>query len=128
MNSVILIGNLTKDPQVGKTSNGISYCKFAIAVTRDYKDNNGNRETDFFNCSAWRALAENIGKYCVKGSKVCVIGTLQNRTYEDKHGNKKTVTEILAVNVEFLSMKSKSETDEIEEGLDPVDYDGDLPF
>lgn len=127
MNNVIMIGNLTKDPVYSTTSNNIGYCRFSIAVSRDYKNKEGHKDSDFFNCTAWRTLAENIVKYCKKGSKVCVNGVLQNRTYEDSKGNKHTMTEILAESVEFLSMASKNEAEDIEDGLETVD-DGELPF
>lgn len=102
------IGNLTKDPEVGMTNAGTSYCKFGIAVPRDFKDSKGDRQVDFFNCTAWKGLAETIYKYCVKGSKVCIVGQVQNRSYES-NGRKQTVTEIMVENVEFLSSRDKNE-------------------
>ena len=111
MNKVILIGNLTRDPEVGDTSSGITYCRFAIAVGRRYANADGERETDFFNITTWRGIAENCGKYLKKGSKVAISGSLQNRSYEDKDGNKRSVTDIIADEVEFLS-RSASHDDE----------------
>ncbi len=105
MNKVILIGNLTRDPELSETPSGVAVCRFAIAVSRDYASADGNRETDFFNITVWRGRAENCGKYLKKGNKVAVIGSLQNRSYEDKDGIKRNVTDIVASEVEFLTPK-----------------------
>ena len=110
MNKVILIGNLTRDPELSETQSGIAVCRFAIAVSRDYANADGTRETDFFNITVWRGRAENCGKYLKKGNKVAVVGSLQNRSYEDKDGNKRQVTDIIANEVEFLSVRNQSET------------------
>ena len=106
MNKVILIGNLTRDPELSETNSGIAVCRFSIAVSRDYTTSDGNRETDFFNITVWRGRAENCGKYLKKGNKVAVVGTLQNRSYEDKDGIKRNVTDIVASDVEFLTPKN----------------------
>lgn len=134
MNKVILIGNLTRDPDYGETQSGISFCNFSIAVNRPYNDSNGERQTDFFNIKTWRGQADNCAKYLRKGSKVGVVGSLQTRTYEDNDGNKRNVTEIVANEVEFLSSANKSDdSDETTRAqrnrpeLEPID-DGDLPF
>lgn len=124
MNKVILIGNLTRKPELASTPNGVSVCKFSIAVSRDYSNADGNRETDYFNIVTWRGLAENCSKFLDKGSKVAVIGCLQNRSYEDRDGAKKTITEIIASEVEFLS---RLETASESERITPVD-DNQLPF
>lgn len=106
MNRVILIGNLTRDPELSETPNGVPVCRFSIAVSRDYANANGTRETDFFNITVWRGRAENCGKYLKKGNKVAVIGSIQNRSYEDKDGIKRNVTDIIANDVEFLTPKN----------------------
>ena len=106
MNKVFLIGNLTRDPENSETSSGVPVCRFAIAVNRNYTGSDGTRETDFFNITVWRQLAENCGKYLKKGSKVAVIGQLQNRSYEDKDGIRRTVTDIVASEIEFLTPKN----------------------
>ena len=108
-NKVILLGNLTRDPEPTETNGGIAVCRFAIAVNRPYS-NGGEKLTDFFNITAWRTQAENCGKYLKKGSKVAVVGSLQNRSYEDKQGVKRTVTDIIANEVEFLSTKSNEDS------------------
>lgn len=120
MNKVVLIGNLTKDPEISETPNGIAVCKFSIAVSRKYKDEKGESVTDFFNVIAWRGLAETCGKYLAKGKKVSVVGTLQNRSYKDKDGYERRVTEVVAEEAEFLTPKSENTK------LTPVDDD--LPF
>ena len=106
MNRVILIGNLTRDPELTETPSGVAVCRFSIAVSRDYANSDGNRETDFFNITVWRARAENCGKYLKKGNKVAVIGSLQTRSYEDKDGIKRNITDVVANEVEFLTPRS----------------------
>ena len=106
MNKVILIGNLTRDPELSETPSGVAVCRFSIAVSRDYANSDGTRETDFFNITVWRGRAENCGKYLKKGNKVAVVGSLQNRSYEDKDGIKRNVTDVVANEVEFLTPKS----------------------
>ena len=106
MNKVYLIGNLTRDPELAETNSGVPLCRFSIAVNRNYSSNDGNRETDFFNITVWRSQAENCGRYLRKGNKVAVVGSLQNRSYEDKEGIKRQVTDIVASEVEFLSPKN----------------------
>jgi single-strand DNA-binding protein len=112
MNKVYLIGNLTRDPELAETNSGIAVCRFAMAVNRNYQSSDGTRETDFFNITVWRAQAENCAKYLKKGSKVAIVGSLQNRSYEDKDGVKRTVTDIVASEVEFLTTKNSSGDEE----------------
>lgn len=144
MNKCIFIGNLTRDPELQTTGSGISLCRFSIAVNRNYSNSNGEREADFINIVTWRGLAENCGKYLSKGRKVCVVGQLQTRTYDDKDGNKRYATEIVAEDVEFINSGASSgdgaersggytprqsapeKTKKVSE-LEPVDTD-DLPF
>lgn len=109
MNKVYLIGNLTRDPELSETNSGVPVCRFSIAVNRSYSSSDGERLTDFFNITVWRNSAENCGKYLKKGSKVAVVGSLQNRTYDDKEGIKRQVTDIIANEVEFLSTKNSTE-------------------
>ena len=105
MNKVILVGNLTRDPELTETPTGVSVCRFAIAVSRDYASASGTRETDFFNITVWRGRAENCGKYLKKGNKVAIVGSLQTRSYEDKDGIKRNVVDVIANEVEFLTPK-----------------------
>ena len=105
MNKVILVGNLTRDPELTETPSGVAVCRFSIAVSRDYANSEGNRETDFFNITVWRGRAEVCGKYLKKGNKVAIVGSIQTRSYEDKDGIKRNVTDIVANEVEFLTPK-----------------------
>lgn len=113
MNKVYLIGNLTRDPELSETTSGVAFCRFAIAVNRTFVNQEGTREADFFNITVWRAQAENCGKFLKKGSKVAIVGSLQNRTYEDKEGVKRTVTDIVANEVEFLSTGARGDEFEV---------------
>ena len=113
MNKVILVGNLTRDPELTETPSGVAVCRFAIAVSRDYANADGTRETDFFNITVWRGRAENCGKYLKKGNKVAIVGSLQTRSYEDKDGIKRNVTDVIANEVEFLTPKSVQAEDDM---------------
>ena len=108
MNKVMLIGNLTRDPELRTTSSGTSVCTFSIAVNRNFTNAAGEREADFINITVWRGLAENCAKYLTKGRKVAVAGSLQSRTYDDKEGNKRYALEVVADDVEFLSSRNDS--------------------
>lgn len=131
MNKVYLIGNTTKDAEKNETPSGVAVCKFSIAVNREYKTESGERIADFFNITTWRKTAEVCGKFLKKGSKVAIIGSLQNRTYEDKEGVKRTVTDIIADEVEFLSSNQAEEkpTEKPQAKLEEVDAEQlDFPF
>lgn len=135
MNKVYLIGNLTRDPELSETTSGVAFCRFAIAVNRTFVNADGNREADFFNITVWRGQAENCGKFLKKGSKVAIVGSLQNRTYEDKEGVKRTVTDIVANEVEFLSTGARGDELEMSQPvkknppvLEEVTDDEQLPF
>ncbi len=135
MNKVYLIGNLTRDPEVSETTGGVPYCRFSIAVNRNFTNADGNREADFFNIIVWRGQAEPCGRFLKKGSKVALVGSLQNRSYEDKDGVKRTVTDIVASEVEFLNTnRGDDEMQEVKPvkkerlSLQPIDSDNDLPF
>lgn len=134
MNKVFLIANLTRDPELHETAAGKSVLKFDIAVNRGFKDADGNYITDFFNVSMWGDKGVNCGRYLFKGSKVGIVGRLQNRTYKDKEGYNRTVTEVIAEDVEFLTPKKKDiEPEEVTRvkktrpELEPIE-DDDLPF
>lgn len=136
MNKCIFIGNLTKDPESQKTQSGVNVCRFSIAVNRTYTNSNGEREVDFINIVAWRGLADNCAKYLKKGSKVCVVGQLQTRTWEDSEGKKKMAVDIMAEDVEFVSPKQSTDESNktavksntgVKQGLQEVDGE-ELPF
>lgn len=129
MNSVILIGNLTKDPEVNTTPSGINYCSFNIAVKRKFKNEAGEYDVDFIPIMAWRTQADNCGKYLKKGSKVAVNGSLQTRTYEAEDGTKRFITEVVANSVEFLNTKTNnSEQEQAEVDFEECVEDPQLPF
>lgn len=126
MNKVILIGNLTKAPETSRTNNGVMYSRFSIAVNREYKDEHGEKITDYFNVIAWRGLAELANKYLDKGRKVCVVGQIQTRSYENKDGVKVNTFDIVADEIEFLTPKAQTtetapptELKEVEVGVMP---------
>lgn len=104
MNKVLLIGNLTRDPEMRSTQAGTPVCNFSIAVNRRFRNQQtGQQETDFFNIVAWRQLGELCGRYLAKGRKVAVYGTIQTRTYEAQDGSKRAAFDIVADEVEFLT-------------------------
>ena len=132
MNRVEFIGNLSRAPDVKQTTSGKNVCTFTLAVNRRYKDAQGNATADFFSVQAWEKLAELCARYLDKGSKVFISGELRNRSYEAKDGSKRTVTEIIASEVEFLSPKSES-APAGSTAVPPVEEweqveDNDLPF
>ena len=108
MNKVILIGRLARDPEMRTTPSGVATTSFTIAVQRNYANAQGDREADFISCVAWRKQAENIAKYCSKGSQVAVEGRIQTRNYDAQDGIKRYVTEVIADNVSFLGGRSTS--------------------
>lgn len=109
MNKAIIVGNLTKDPEMRTTPNGVSVTSFTVAVNRRYKSQDGQQQTDFINCVAWRSTAEFVAKYFTKGSRIGVVGTIQTRTYNDQNGNKRYVTEVVADEVEFAGSKTQNQ-------------------
>jgi single-strand DNA-binding protein len=102
MNKVILIGNLTADPELRKTQSDVSVCTFRIAIQRRFTNQQGVREADFINVVTWRQTAELCARYLTKGRKCGVVGMLQTRSYEAQDGTKRFVTEVVADEVEFL--------------------------
>lgn len=111
MNNVSLVGRLTKDPELRTISTGNTTCSFTVAITRQYASANGERETDFINCVVWGKQAENLCKYCTKGSQIGVTGRIQTRNYDGQDGRKVYVTEVVAQNVTFLSTKNSGSSD-----------------
>lgn len=144
MNKVFLIGNLTRDPELGETPNGISLCRFSIAVNRAYTSSDSEKQTDYFNCTAWRGLGERVARYCKKGSKVSVVGSIQIRQYEGNDGLKRNAVDIIAQDVEFLNSSARNDRNGSEEEggtqrqmasrkpvqrqMEVFDDDGDIPF
>lgn len=110
MNKVLLIGRLTKEPELKNTSNGTPVTTFSLAVDRRFKDANGNRPTDFISIVAWNKTAEFIAKYFHKGNRIGFAGNIQTRSYEDQNGQKHFITEVIADEAEFV--ESNNNTDE----------------
>lgn len=127
MNKVFLIGNLTRDVELGQTQGGLATAKIGLAVSRDRTNADGEKEVDFFNVKAFGKSAENCGKFLAKGKKIAVVGRVENYSFEDKDGNKRTMTEIIADNIEFLSPKGETEQGQQRPTPTPIDGD-DLPF
>ena len=142
-NKVILIGNLTADPELKQTQSGVSVCTFNIAVNRKY-NKDGNNECDFINIVAWRQQAEFVCRYFKKGMPILVCGQLQVRTWTDKDGNKRYATEVVADEVSFVgnadnNAKAKESAQGAPayiptpytnnaQGFDEIPDDGTLPF
>lgn len=105
MNSIIITGRLTRDPESKTTSNGIEYCNFTVACERSFKNKDGQRETDFIDCTSWRQQSAFVCKYFHKGDAILVRGSLETRKYEDRDGNKRTAFSIKADQVEFFATK-----------------------
>lgn len=107
LNVVVLIGRLTRDPELRFTPNGKAVCQFTLAVDRGFTGANGEREADFINIVVWGKAAESCAQYLAKGRMAAVEGRLQIRSYDDKDGNRRYATEVVANNVRFLSPKSE---------------------
>ena len=107
MQKFIFIGNLARDVEIAETATGLTVGKFTVAVGRDYAAKGEERGVDFFNVVAFRGIAENVARYCRKGSKVCVVGQVQNSSYKNKEGVTVYKTEVMAERVEFLSGRSE---------------------
>lgn len=145
LNKVLLQGRLVADPELRHTQSNIPVASFRIAVERDYKSQNGDREADFINIAAWRGTAELVSRYFSKGRMIIVDGRLQVRDYTDRDGNRRYATEVIASNVYFGDSKKNGTTDNARQepkdnNVPPADgagtgafeelsdEDGDLPF
>ncbi len=127
MNKIILIGNLTRDPESSVTQDGINFTRFNVAVNRPFTNTSGERVADYFDVICWRQLADRCAKYLFKGSKVGINGWVQRRQYEDRDGIKRTSFDVVASEVEFLTPRTTSNPSSVPSDLEPVD-DDDLPF
>lgn len=136
LNKVILIGNITKDVELMTTTSGISVCRFTLAVNRKFKNSEGNYDTDFIPCKAFRKTAEFLSKYTKKGQQISVVGSIQTGNYE-KDGQKYYTTDIIVDEVGFVGNKSnntsesKSDSDDLFKNMDgfmPMPNDDDMPF
>lgn len=137
MNRVIEIGRATKDIELKTTTSGKSVVSFSIAVKRNFKNGEGNYESDFFDCIAFGKLAETISRYIHKGDLFGVVGKLQTRTYLDKQGNNRKSTDIIVEDIEFLTSKKEQPAreefkiapyDPFNNGFEEIGDDDELPF
>ena len=120
MNRVMLIGRLTAKPELRYTASNVPFTRFSLAVNRTFSNGNGERETDFLNIIVWRKQAENVCNYLNKGSLVSVEGRIQTGSYDDKDGNKRYTTDIVADSVQFL--ESKGQANSVSNNVTPYDY------
>lgn len=134
INSIIIMGRITAQPELRQTSSGLSVTSFTVAVDRAFSKD-GEKQTDFIPVVAWRNTADFVTKYFGKGSMIAVEGSLQTRNYEDKEGNKRTAFEVLADQVSFCGSKSESSGQNAPAQTDSAgfpdasdDIDDDLPF
>lgn len=138
INRVVLVGRLTRDPELRYTPNGVAVANFTLAVNRPFTNQEGNQDADFINCVVWRKPAENLANYMKKGNQIGVDGRIQTRTYEDKDGKTVYVTEVVADSVQFLESRQKEKqpktaveayNKELEKVGQPIEVDdSDLPF
>src|SRR5690625_1896926 len=109
LNRVVIVGRLTRDPDLRYTPNGVAVANFTVAATRPFTNQQGNREADFINCVVWRKPAEYLANYMKKGNLIGVDGRLQSRSYEGQDGKTVYVTEVVADSVQFLEPKGSSQ-------------------
>ncbi|PCE55372.1 single-stranded DNA-binding protein, partial [Staphylococcus pseudintermedius] len=107
---VVLVGRLTKDPEFRTTQSGVEVATFTLAVNRNYKNKNGEQQTDFINCIVFRKQAENVNNYLNKGNLAGVDGRLQSRSYENQEGRRIFVTEVVCDSVQFLESKNNNQS------------------
>ena len=140
-NKVILGGRLTSDPELKTTPSGTSVVSFSIAINRAYKVKDGEAQADFINVTAWRGTAEFICRYFKKGSSICIVGSIQTRTWTDQNGSKRYATEVVADEASFVDSKSDAGAQSVntdatvyvpeqyqEANFEAVEKDDDLPF
>lgn len=109
INSTVLVGRLTRDPELKYTDNNIAVASFSLAVNRNFKDANGEREADFINCVIWRQQAENLANWAKKGALIGITGRIQTRSYENQQGQRVYVTEVVAENFQMLESRATRE-------------------
>ena len=134
LNHIVLLGRLTRDPELRRTASGISVAAFTLAVDHDYTDEGGNRGVDFIDIVAWRSKADFVCKYFTKGQMACVTGRLQIRNWTDKDESKRRTAEVVADNIYFAGSK-QSKSGNVQqpapapgEFTELTDEDSDLPF
>lgn len=125
MNEVVLIGRMTRDPELRRTATGVPVTSFTLAINRTFKSSDG-QEADFIPCVVWNKVAENVERYCSKGALVAVSGRLQSRRYEDKDGKNVSVIEVVCNSVQFL--ETKKEDKYATPKMDTTTSNNDFPF
>ena len=136
INKFIGNGRVTKDIELKQTSNGISAANFTLAITRNFKNANGEYEADFIQCTAFRGTAELLSKYVKKGDAIGIEGSVRTWNYKDKDDKTVYVTEVQVENIDFLQQKKKEETTKVEDKQaddaiiysDAIELDDELPF
>lgn len=135
MNSVCLVGRLTKNPELRYTPNNQAVATFSLAVNRNFKGQNGEREADFINCVIWRQQAENLANWAKKGALIGITGRIQTRSYENQQGQRVYVTEVIANDFQLLEKRETGHQQpvgnqpEFGRNASPMDIsDDDLPF
>ena len=128
INKCILQGRLTAAPEVKRTQSGTAVCSFTLAVERDFPKEDGNRQTDFIDCVAWKGTAEFLARNFDKGDPLALVGAIQTRIWEDKQGQKRKAVEVIAAEVHFCGARARDKEKGGEEFTDLPDDDGDLPF
>ena len=132
LNKIIIMGRLTRDPELRRTQGGTAATSFTMAVDRDFKSQSGEKETDFIDVVAWRNTGEFAAKYLAKGRMAAVEGRIQVRDWQDKDGNRRKSVEVVADNVYFADSKRDSKPQEsrtvADQEFDEIEDDGDLPF
>lgn len=121
MNKAMLVGRLTRDPELRHTTTGRAVCQITVAINRPFTSQDGQREADFINVVVWDKSAENVAKYVHKGSQVSVEGRIQTRSYDNTEGKKVYVTEVIAQSVQFLDSKSSSPSQDYTPSTSPFD-------
>lgn len=116
INSVCLVGRLTRDPELKYTGNNVAVASFSLAVNRNFKDANGERETDFINCVIWRQQAENLANWAKKGALIGITGRIQTRSYGNQQGQRVYVTEVVAENFQILESRAAREGSNANQG------------
>ena len=140
LNKIIIMGRLTRDPELRRTGSGTAVTSFSLACDRDFKSQSGDKETDFIEVVAWKNTAEFVSKYFSKGRRAVVEGRLQIRDWTDKAGNKRTTAEVVADNVYFADSKRSESNDNQKENFNALsgrlsddfvpisEEDGEIPF
>lgn len=131
LNKGILMGRLTRDPELRHTQSGTAVCSFTLAIDRDRKDANGEKQTDFIECVAWNKQAEFVAQWFSKGMMAIVVGRIQSRKWQDQNGNNRTAIEINCEDVSFGETKKNRDSNSGRQNSDFADMpeeDSDVPF